>query len=337
MSTPLLVGLVVAVIVALVIVAALAFGGAIEQGSAAASQPLAALAARLQDVTASLDVPPGGLPRAPPRGCRRRPSDRARRARGVHRRAHRGDRARAGRRLATGLPPSWSPPRRAGRARRRRPGGYWRRRLRGRLARRRARRSRRRARRCALGIIARIQAACGATGNGPARSPATTPALRDPAPAEPRRGADRASRRTGGRLTKAQVGGGPFGPPPTAATPRPGSRPASRAARAARPRSRGRGPTGRAVAVADLLERREQLGLRAGPEHRCGKRLGRSASMPRYFLRPVAAGISFPMITFSLSPSSRSTLPSMAASVRPSSSPGRTRPRGTTRSPARPS
>ncbi len=41
-----------------------------------------------------------------------------------------------------------------------------------------------------------------------------------------------------------------------------------------------------------------------------------SMSMPRYFLRPVAAGISFPMITFSLSPSSRSTLPSMAASVR---------------------
>ena len=38
-------------------------------------------------------------------------------------------------------------------------------------------------------------------------------------------------------------------------------------------------------------------------------------SMPRYFLRPVAAGISFPMITFSFSPSSRSTLPSIAASV----------------------
>jgi hypothetical protein len=40
-----------------------------------------------------------------------------------------------------------------------------------------------------------------------------------------------------------------------------------------------------------------------------------SMSMPRYFFRPVAAGMSFPMITFSFSPSRRSTLPSIAASV----------------------
>ena len=37
--------------------------------------------------------------------------------------------------------------------------------------------------------------------------------------------------------------------------------------------------------------------------------------MFRYRFRPVAAGISFPMITFSFSPSSRSILPSIAASV----------------------
>ena len=40
-----------------------------------------------------------------------------------------------------------------------------------------------------------------------------------------------------------------------------------------------------------------------------------SISIPRYFFRPVAAGISLPMITFSLRPSSRSILPSIAASV----------------------
>jgi len=39
-------------------------------------------------------------------------------------------------------------------------------------------------------------------------------------------------------------------------------------------------------------------------------------SIPRYCFRPVAAGISFPMMTFSFSPSSRSTLPSIDASVR---------------------
>ena len=38
-------------------------------------------------------------------------------------------------------------------------------------------------------------------------------------------------------------------------------------------------------------------------------------SIVRYRFRPVAAGISFPMMTFSFSPSSRSTLPSIAASV----------------------
>ena len=37
--------------------------------------------------------------------------------------------------------------------------------------------------------------------------------------------------------------------------------------------------------------------------------------MFRYRFRPVAAGISFPMITFSFSPSSRSILPSIEASV----------------------
>ena len=37
--------------------------------------------------------------------------------------------------------------------------------------------------------------------------------------------------------------------------------------------------------------------------------------MFRYRFRPVAAGISFPMITFSFSPSRRSILPSIAASV----------------------
>ena len=37
--------------------------------------------------------------------------------------------------------------------------------------------------------------------------------------------------------------------------------------------------------------------------------------MPRYRLRPVAAGISLPMITFSFRPSSRSVLPSIDASV----------------------
>ena len=40
-----------------------------------------------------------------------------------------------------------------------------------------------------------------------------------------------------------------------------------------------------------------------------------SIEMFRYCLRPVAAGMSLPMITFSLSPLSRSTLPSIAASV----------------------
>ena len=41
-----------------------------------------------------------------------------------------------------------------------------------------------------------------------------------------------------------------------------------------------------------------------------------SIVMFRYCLRPVAAGMSLPMITFSLRPLSRSTLPSIAASVR---------------------
>ncbi len=52
-----------------------------------------------------------------------------------------------------------------------------------------------------------------------------------------------------------------------------------------------------------------------GPNIAAGSGSEGSMSMPRYFLRPVAAGMSFPMITFSFSPSRRSTLPSIAASV----------------------
>ena len=57
------------------------------------------------------------------------------------------------------------------------------------------------------------------------------------------------------------------------------------------------------LAVADLLERRQQLCLGLGGEHRRdGSGSVGSISMPRYRFRPVAAGISFPMITFSFRP-----------------------------------
>ena len=66
MSTPLLVGLVVAAVVALVVVAAWAFRRrAIEQESRRVAA-LTSLAARLQDVTASLELPPA-IAEPPPR------------------------------------------------------------------------------------------------------------------------------------------------------------------------------------------------------------------------------------------------------------------------------
>ena len=71
-----------------------------------------------------------------------------------------------------------------------------------------------------------------------------------------------------------------------------------------------------AVAGADLLERGEQLGLGLGRVYAdTGTASEGPISIPRYRFRPVAAGISLPMITFSLSPSRWSTLPSIDASV----------------------
>ena len=74
--------------------------------------------------------------------------------------------------------------------------------------------------------------------------------------------------------------------------------------RGRRSRRRSRSPAARPGALALGRRRLADDSFSDGP-----------ISISRYRLRPVAAGISLPMITFSLRPSRRSTLPSIAASV----------------------